>query len=837
MTEQVNNQEAVIAAEEGNESSLLNVQFLLKTFVLNWQWFVLSVIICVGIAAIYVRYATPAYQVKAKVLIKDDDNQSRGRNANQIMNTATLGIMNSSDGFDNELEVLKSRSIAEGAVRDLKLYVEYTTDGRVKNVPIYQFNPIIVDMDAEHLNALEAPVTMTVKPDNGGISVVGKCYTADAAQHKFSQKGRMPMTVRTAVGNIVITANSGGEKWSAGDNAILVTLQNPEFAVKKYMAMGVEALSKTTTIAVLTYNDEMVQRGKDYLKQVVAVYNRQANEDKNEIAVRTEEFINQRLEKINAELGSTDGAIEQYKRSNNIVDAASNAGVSLTQSNEADNELMEMNTQIMLIQSLKEYMKAPTNKYQTLPSNVGLKDASAASLIAQYNQIALERNRLLRTASDQSPVVQTLTSQLDDLVASINGAIDQNKKNLEIQRRAITARYGKYSGNLSRTPEQERFLTEIGRQQTVKSSLYIMLLQKREENSITLAATSDKGRLIDEPANLGRVKPKKAIIMLASLILGLGLPMLILVLAELLRFRIEGRQDVEKLTKCPIIADIAMANDATKTKGDIVVRENQNNQMEEIFRGMRTNLQFMMNEGQNVMMFTSSTSGEGKTFVAANLAMSFALLNKRVVLVGLDIRRPRLSRLFDLPKNAEGITTLLTRDNPSESEVKSLCIPSGVNKNLDLLMAGPIPPNPSELVSRKSLDEVFAILRKEYDYVIIDTAPVGLVTDTLQIGRVADVTVLMCRADYTEKSAFSIINSLADSKKLPNVCIAINGIDMSKKKYGYAYGYGRYGKYGKYSYRSYGRGYGYGNYGYQSYGYGSYSSSHYGNPNDNSIKK
>ena len=459
------------------------------------------------------------------------------------------------------------------------------------------------------------------------------------------------------------------------------------------------------------------------------MYNRQANEDKNVIAVRTEEFINQRLEKINAELGSTDGAIERYKRNNNIVDATSNASISLAQSNEADNSLREINTQIMLMQSLKEYMQAPTNKYQTLPSNVGLKDASASSLIGQYNQIALERNKLLRSASEQSPVVQGMTSQLDALISSINGAMDQSKRDLEIQRKSIMAQYGKYSGQLSQTPEQERFLTEIGRQQTVKSSLYIMLLQKREENSITLAATSDKGRLIDEPAYIGKVKPKTAIIMLVALILGLGLPFLVLLLIELLRFRIEGHQDVEKLTKCPIIADIAMANDAIKSKGDIVIKENQNNQMEEIFRGMRTNLQFMLKENQNVIMFTSSVSGEGKTFVAANLAVSFALLGKKVLLVGLDIRRPRLSRLFDMAKKEEGITTLLTKDSLTREEILAPCLPSGINKNLDLLVAGPIPPNPSELVSRMSLNTIFDTLRKEYDYVIVDTAPVCIQHD------------------------------------------------------------------------------------------------------------
>lgn len=829
----VNDNETVVAVNEERDDSLLNFQFLIKTFILNWQWFLLSLIITMSAAMIYVRYSLPVYQVSAKVLIKDEDNTSSRGRSNQIMNTNTLGILTSTDGFDNELEILKSKSLAEETVLDLKLYVNYYSVGKIIDVPVYDETPVLVDLNKEKLEVLEGPVKLHISKDNNIYNVQGVCMK-NGAKQVFKGQGKLPFIIKSPVGTISLVQNP---RFAESDvkKKYIANIYNPKAVINSYVNIGVEPLSKTTSIAVLTRNDLLPERAKEYLKHLVTVYNRQANEDKNIIAVRTEEFINQRLEKINAELGSTDGAIERYKRNNNIIDATSSAQLSLSQSNEADISLRDINTQIMLMQSLKEYMQTPTNKYQTLPSNVGLKDPSAASLIGQYNQIALERSRVLRSASEHSPVIQELTSQLDALVSSINGAIDQSKRGLEIQKKAIMSTYGKYTGKLSQTPEQERFLTEIGRQQTVKSSLYIMLLQKREENSITLAATSDKGRLIDEPAFMGKVKPKTAIIMLIALLLGIGIPLLILILKELLRYRIEGRQDVEKLTDCPIIADIAMANESIKAVGDIVIKENQNNQMEEIFRGMRTNLQFILKESQNVIMFTSSVSGEGKTFVAGNLATSFAFLGKKVLLVGLDIRRPRLSHLFGMDNKKEGITTLLTKNSVSTDDVLSLCMPSGVNKNLDLLIAGPIPPNPSELLTRSTLKEIFDILRKEYDYVIVDTAPVGLVTDTLHIGKVADATVMVCRADYTEKSSFSMINDFAENNKLPNVSIVVNGVDMSKKKYGYAYGYGKYGKYGKSTYRSYTHGYG--SYGYQAYGYGLYSSSHYSNPNDNSIRK
>ena len=289
---------------------------------------------------------------------------------------------------------------------------------------------------------------------------------------------------------------------------------------------------------------------------------------------------------------------------------------------------------------------------------------------------------------------------------------------------------------------------------------------------------------------------------------------------------------MEKLTSLPILADVAVANDSAKTRGDIVVHENKNNQMEEIFRSIRTNLQFMITETQKVIMFTSTTSGEGKTFNAANLAVSFALLNKKVILVGLDIRKPRLAELFEIDNHHNGITNLLGLDTITKQELHKEIISSEVNNNLDLLMSGPIPPNPAELVARHTLDEVINMLKEEYDYIIIDTAPIGLVSDTLQIGRVADATVYMCRADYTPKDSFIFINKLAAEKKLPNMSLIINGIDMSKKKHSYSYGYGKYGKYGRYG--QYGKHSSYGSYG---AGYGNYANSHYGDKNDTSIKQ
>ncbi len=819
---------------DSTENSFLNMQFLLKSFLLNWQWIVLSVVICLCIAVVYVRYTPAVYQITAKVLVKEDD--SNMRTSNKIQAAANLGFVTNSNGFDNELEILKSVSVAEGAVRDLKLYVNYKIEGRIKDVAVYKNNPIIVDLDPVHLDTLRQKIHLSVTRQGNIYSVEGEYYMMDMKEGiSFEASGSLPMSIPTRVGVISILPNREFlQKWT-GDRSIKVDIYNPSKVAESYASnMSVDALSKTTTIANFVHNDILPERGVDYLNQVAVVYNRLANIDKNEIAVRTEQFVNQRLEKINNELGTTDGAIESYKRSNNMVDLTATAGQTLVNTDATEKEITETGTQLLLMESIREYVNMPSNKYQTLPSNVGLTDPAATALITQFNAIVLERNRLLGSASELSPNVANLTSQLDDLMNALKRALNQSIKNTQIQRDVLERSYSRYSSKLAQSPKQERFLTEIGRQQEVKSSLYIMLLGKREENSISLAATADKGKLLDKPISLGKVQPKTGMVMLIALILGLVIPFGILILRELLRFRIEGHEDVARLIDKPIIADIALANESAKTKGEIVVRENKNDQMEEIFRGMRTNLQFLMKEKQNVIMFTSTVSGEGKTFVAANLAVSFALLGKKVLLVGLDIRRPRLAALFELGTDEHtGISTLLTKDTPVMEDIRSQIVASGVNKNLDILMAGPIPPNPAELVSRKSLDVIFEQLRKEYDYVIVDTAPVGLVSDTLQIGRVADITVAVSRADYTEKAALVDLNNLADNGKLPNMCVVVNGIDMSKRKYGYAYGYGHYGKYGRYGSRAKIGG----KYGYHSYGYSSYNSSHYGNPNDDSIKK
>lgn len=824
--------------ETNEEQSSFNFQTIYTAFVLNWKWFLLSIFICLGIGFLYLRYATPVYNTTAKLLIKDDKNDKGGSGGalQALESMSNLGFISSNYGTENEQEILTSTTIAEQAIRDLKLYANYYIKGSVKKELVYKEQPINVEMDAPHLERLDAPLELKITRDNDSYKITGTYYIAE---NEVSFTGpydieknisSLPAVIRTQVGTLTLTKN--GNRTLEDGETEFVDMLSPRLTSHLYIKkLSVEQTSKTSSVFSLQINDENISRSIDYLNQMVTCYNRQANEDKNEIAVRTEEFINDRLAKIDAELSSTDGALESYKKRNKLMELQLDAMTTSENTSTYEQKLNEANTQISLIGSLINFANRPGNRHQVLPSNIGLQDEASTSLINEYNKIALERNRLLRTASENSPVVIELTSQLDNMQASIHQALEQARKGLIIQRDAIRRQLGRYDTQVTKAPEQERILTQIGRQQEVRSGLYLMLLQKREENSISLAATADKSKLIEKPQLNKKISPKGSIVMLIALIMGIAIPSGLLYVINFFRYRIEGHEDVASLTKLPIIADIVVASDTAKTRADIVVHENQNNQMEEIFRSMRTNIQFMLKPGQNVILFTSSTSGEGKTFTAANLAVSFALLGKKVILIGLDIRKPRLAELFRINNYTSGITNLLVMDNPQWGDIEKQIVPSEINGKLDLLMAGPIPPNPAELVSRPALEQVITQIKQHYDYVLIDTAPVGLVIDTLQIGKLADISIYMCRADYTPKASFNMINSLAEENKLANMCIAINGIDLSEKKYGYYYGYGKYGKYGRYGH--YGKGSSYGHYG----SYGDYANSHYGNKNDNSVKR
>ena len=529
---------------------------------------------------------------------------------------------------------------------------------------------------------------------------------------------------------------------------------------------------------------------------------RDRNNDKNEIAQKTAEFIDERIGIISKELGSTEESLETFKRNAGITDLTSEAQIALTGNAEYEKKRVENQTQINLVEDLRRYMRG--NEYEVLPGNIGLQDAGLVAQIDRYNEMLVERKRLLRTSTENNPTIINLDTSIRAMKMNVDVTLDRTLQGLLITKADLDREASRFSRRINEAPGQERQFVSIARQQEIKSGLYLLLLQKREENAITLAATANNAKIIDDAiADEIPVSPKGKMIYLIALVLGVGIPVGVIYLINLTKFRIEGRSDVEKLTSLPIVGDIPLTDEK---QGAIAVFENQNNLMSETFRNIRTNLQFMLENDKKVILVTSTVSGEGKSFISANLAISLSLLGKKVVIVGLDIRKPGLNKVFNIPRKEVGITQYLANPEKSLMDLVQL---SDVSKNLYILPGGTVPPNPTELLARDGLDKAIETLKKNFDYVILDTAPVGMVTDTLLIGRVADLSVYVCRADYTHKNEYTLINELAEKDKLPNLCTVINGLDLKRRKYGYYYGYGKYGKYYGYGKR-YGYGYGYG---------------------------
>ena len=569
--------------------------------------------------------------------------------------------------------------------------------------------------------------------------------------------------------------------------------------------LSIAPTSKTTSVAVISLKNSSLQRGQDFINQLLEMYNRNTNNDKNEIAQKTAEFIDERIGIISKELGSTEANLESFKRDAGITDLTSEAQIALAGNAEYEKKSVENRTQISLVNDLRKYLRG--NEYEVLPSNVGLQDAALIGAIERYNEMLIERKRLLRTSTENNPTIVNLDTSIRAMKANVQATLEGTLQGLMITKESLDREASRYSRRISNAPGQERAYVSIARQQEIKAGLYLMLLQKREENAIALAATANNAKIIDEAiADDIPVSPKRSMIYLIALMLGVGIPVGIIYLIELTKFKIEGRADVEKLTSVPVVGDIPLTDEKNDKNGSIAVFENKNNLMSETFRNIRTNLQFMLNNDQKVILVTSTVSGEGKSFVSSNLAISLSLLGKKVVIVGLDIRKPGLNKVFQLSNKERGITQYLS--NP-ETDLMELVQPSDVNKNLFILPGGTVPPNPTELLARNGLDKAIETLKKNFDYVILDTAPIGMVTDTLLIGRIADLSVYVCRADYTHKAEYTLINELSFEKKLPNLCTVINGVDLKKRKYGYYYGYGKYGKHYGYGKR-YGYGYGYG---------------------------
>ena len=732
----------------------VNYQELLFKYIIHWPWFVASVLACLVGAWMYLHFQTPVYQVSASIMIKDDKKNGSG-NAADIESLGLGGMITSAQSIDNEIEVLRSKTILKEVINNLELYITYYDEDEFPKKELYKTSPVVVNLTAQEADNLSdvAFVNMKLAPE-GGLDVNLRVGVNDYNKH-FD---KLPAVLPTDAGTFGFTLKdsllNGRVEGQNTIRNISAIVSQPFVVAKGYQGvLNIAPTSKTTSVAVVSLMNTNIQRGQDFINKLMEMYNRNTNNDKNEVAEKTKEFINERIKIIDEELGSTEDKLEAFKRNAGLTNIGSDAQLAVEGNAEYERKRVENGTQINLIRDLTKYINNPSNEYEVLPANIGLSDNGLTTQIDRYNELIFERKRLLRTSTENNPMIVNLDTSIRAMKANVQAAIDGTLQGLLIVKADLDREASRFSRRISDAPGQERQYVSIARQQEIKAGLYLMLLQKREENAITLAATANNAKIIDEPvAEGGPVSPKPKMIYMIALVVGVGLPVGVIFLLGLTKFKIEGRGDVEKLTSLPIVGDVPLTDEKT---GSIAVFENQNTLMSETFRNVRTNLQFILENGQKVILVTSTVSGEGKSFISSNLAISLSLLGKRVVIVGLDIRKPGLNKIFNIPRKEQGITQYLS--NP-EKNLMDFVQPSDVSKNLYILPGGTVPPNPTELLARDGLDKAIEIVKNNFDYVILDTAPAGMVTDTLLVGRVADLSVYVCRADYTRKAEFTLIN-------------------------------------------------------------------------------
>lgn len=807
----------LIDEQQEKKEDKINFYALLFKYLIYWPWFVASIIIFLALGYLYIRKSTPVYQINASVLIKEDNSRSGYSSAKNPLGSLTgMGLISMTNNFDNEIEILNSRTLMKKVVIAQGLYINYF-EPRTLNYTreLYKTAPLNVYMTPEEADKLPSGLSLKFKQKDKAQWDVTIKYSKEG--EKYEQQAtvnHLPQVLNTPVGVVTVSENPNLKELTPElleelPTTFVSTIYPPTAVAISYKnSISIEPTSKTTTIAQVEMQATSRERAVDFINTLVAMYNQDANDEKNEIAEKTGEFIDKRIQLIGEELGSTENQLADFKQRSGLTDLSSDAEMALKENAEYNKARVNNSTQIRLVEFLRDYIDNPQFGEDVIPSNVGLEDKTLTNVINTYNAQIIERKRLLRTSSEENPTIANLDVSIEATRRNVRTTVASVLEGLMITKRELDRQAQNFESRISNAPQQEKELVSISRQREIKATLYTILLQKREENAITLASTANNSRIVEEALAGNRpVSPKKKIIMLVALILGAGLPFGIIYLRDLLKYKIENTEDIRKITDAPILAELPIAEKSQT--GAIVVHENENGIMEEVFRSLRTNLLFTLKAGEKVIMFSSTQPGEGKSFVAGNTAVSLALMGKKVIIVGMDIRKPGLNKVFHLSRRADGITSYLS--DPEHTNLSDMIQQSDISPNLDILPGGPIPPNPTELVSGPALSKAIELLKEHYDYIILDTAPIGMVTDSALIAKHADACVYVCRADVTPKAGYEFINVLCNEEKFPKVTTVLNGIDLNQRKHSYAYGFGK--KYG-YGYGNSGYGYGYG-YGYE----------------------
>lgn len=699
-----------------------------------------------------------------------------------------LGGVSLSSSFDNELEIMQSRTLLKKVVTDLGLYIS-TAQQRITgyNVPLYKTSPIQVYLSPEEATELESGIKVKTTYTPEGKLTAHIEYVLEEDQEIEKTFDKLPAVFPTPIGVLSFTKNDSllteMQKKEKGNIKLITYISSPMEAAQAYKEnLAIEG-GKKTTIAQVSLQDNAKQRAIDFVNYLVVCYNQDILNEKGKVVLKTSDFIRERMEVVNQELSATESEIADFKQKSGLTNLSADAQLLLQESAKYEQLRVENETQIRLVEFLRDYIQNPTNANEVIPANVGLKEEKLTTAIDEYNSLLAERRRLLRTSSESNPAVINLNDGIQTMKKSIQTTVASTLKGLQITQNDLERQMRQFTDRISSAPQQEKEYINLARQQEIKSRLYLILLQQREENILSLGLTTDTGRIVEETlADKYPVTPKKKIVALAALFLGLCIPAGIIFLLEQFGGKIEKRLDIEKQTHVPFLAELPH-NQQVQTN-HLAVQENQNGPIEEAFRTLRTQLLFQLGATDKVILFTSAQGGEGTTFVASHTAASLAFLGKKVVVVDMNLRRPGLPSYFSLSTDAKGMTDYLNA--PKQVRLLDLVQPSAVHANLDVLPGGALVTNSAELVSQDAFADAIRQLKEKYDYVILDTAPLPLVTDTVLIGRTADICVFVCRAGVTPKSACDYLNTLSREQKFPKLAVLLNDVETfgTPKVYG-----------------------------------------------------
>lgn len=773
-----------------------------------WPWVTASVIICLGLASYYLLKTPNVYTETASVLIKEDF-QGGTSVSNEF---SEMGLVQTNVNVQNELSSFKSPDLMEEVVRRLGLTMNYYDKGRIRKEVVYGTNnPIKVTIpnsgDKDRIS-----FNLSVGPDGKyevtdlklNSNIYGKDYEKSFAAH-------LGDTVVSPMGLFVIEPSPF---YKQGRSYNMVVEKKPLAATVKAYAgrVGTKLENKQGTIINLSFTDQSIQRADDVLNTLIQVYNETWIDDKNQVAVATTKFINERLANVERELGSVDSNISSYKSSTATPDLDAAARTYLDQSSELTQELLDINNQLQMTLYLKDYLKAPANAGKVLPTNTGVQNLSLESQINKYNEKLLERNALVTKSSDQNPLVATMDAELGEMRGAILASVENSVVSLQTKAGGLQGAKGATTSQLSANPTQAKYLLSAERQQKVMESLYLFLLQKREENELSQTFTASNTRVIKAPSGSGApTAPKSNLILTASFLIGLLVPFGIVYILEIMDTRVRGRKDVEDLT-VPLLGEIPQVGKSKiykdkkeyykfKEKAGIskdkvpLVQSGMRDSVNEAFRVLRTNIEFtrINKEGCDVVAITSFNPSSGKSFITVNLGVSVALRDHRVLIIDGDMRHASASAYVGKPK--EGLADYLAGN---VNDVQKLLVQMPENENLWILPVGSIPPNPTELLENPRFGKLIEEMRRHYDYILIDCPPIEVVADAQLIDKYADRTIFAIRAGLLERSMLPILEKLYEDKKYKRMAFILNGTHQGKGRYGYSYSY------------KYGYGYGYG---------------------------